>query len=407
MKILILGKGVSNDGVKMLLENDGIDYDYLNVDEVNNYDYDYVVKAPGIPYDNEVIKKFINCNKVVVTDLELGMKLRKKYYILVTGSNGKTTTVSLINHMLNEKLKTVLCGNIGYSFCRALVEHPNAEIFIVEASSFQLENSNISPNISVLLNVNPCHLDHHSSFKEYVLSKERITINQNKDSFFIYNLSDVYCKNISTKSKSKLIGFSIESILGKCFVFNGWIYYENVKVYKINKELLSKEYLLLDYMAAISVVMVLNKIKVRKIRKKLNCFSEIEYRMTKYNDYVYNDAKSTNPYSTIAAIKCLDNIFLICGGYDRKENLNCLKPYLNKIKKVYTYGQTKNKIYNFMTVNNVEIEVFNSLKDAFTKALKDRSNEVILFSPMYASFDEYKNYVERGLYFDNLCHELV
>ena len=143
------------------------------------------------------------------------------------------------------------------------------------------------------------------------------------------------------------------------------------------------------------------------MRKYIRSFSEIEYRLSKYNSYIYNDAKSTNPYSTIAAIKCLDNIYLLCGGFDRNENLYCLKPYLNKIKKVYAYGQTKNKIYNFMSNNNIEVEVFNSLDDAFLKSLKDRTNEVILFSPMYASFDAYKNYIERGIYFSNLCHKYL
>ncbi len=407
MKFLLLGKGVSNDGVEMLLKTDNLDYDYKDIEEVDNYNYDYIVKAPGIPYHHEVIKSFLDNKKIVLTDLEIGMKLRKKYYILVSASNGKTTTVSLIHHILKNNTKSVLCGNIGYSFCRALVENPDKDIFIVEASSFQLENSNISSNIAVLLNINPCHLDHHLTFKDYVDSKERITINQDKDSYFIYNLNDIYIKNIAKKTKAKLISFSNDSVLGKCYIYNGWIYYENIKIYKISKNLINKEYLLLDYMAAICVVMILGKTSIRKIRKYIHTFSEIEYRMTKFNDYIYNDAKSTNPYSTIAAINCLDNIFLLCGGFDRNEDLTCLKPYLNKIKKVYTYGQTKNKVYNFMINNNVDIEVFNNLEEAFKKSLIDRVNEIILFSPMFASFDEYKNYIERGIYFNNLCHHLL
>lgn len=403
MKVLILGKGVANDGVELLLKEKNIDYDYLEVEEVKSYDYDYVVKAPGIPFYNDVVKEFSSRDIRVLTDLELGMKLEDKFYILTSGSNGKTTTVSLIYHILKSKFKVVLCGNIGYSFCRALVEHKDKDIFLVEVSSFQLENSYINPNISVLLNVNPCHLDHHLTFRNYTESKEKITINQDEKGFFVYNFNDNIVRKIASKTKAKLVSFSDDSVLSKCYLYDGYIYYGNVKIFKIGKYLLNKEYLLLDYLAAISVVMCLNRMSVRTIRKSLKDFKEIEYRLTKINDYIYNDAKSTNPYSTIAAIKCFDNIYLLCGGYERKEDLSCLKPYLHKIKKVYTFGQSKNKVYNFMTNNNVDVEVFNNLEMAFRKSLNDRTNEIILFSPMYASFDEYKNYVERGTYFNELC----
>ena len=129
--------------------------------------------------------------------------------------------------------------------------------------------------------------------------------------------------------------------------------------------IVEKEYLLSDYMAAISVLMGSAKIRPSKIRKYIKDFKEINYRLTKVNNFIYNDAKSTNPYSTIAALKCFNNVYLICGGYDRNEDLTCLKPYLNKIKKVYTFGQTKNKVYNFMINNNVDIEVFKNLEEAF------------------------------------------
>lgn len=403
MSVLILGKGVANDGVELLLKEEKIEYEYLNLDEVESFNYDYVVKAPGIPYHNEVIKEFLNRKIKIYTDLELGMKLRNKYYILVSGSNGKTTTVSIIYHVLKKVENVILCGNIGYSFCRALVENKDAKTFIIEASSFQLENSIVKPNISVLLNINPCHIDHHLTLRNYVESKENITINQSKEDTFIYNFNDSLIKNICSKTKAELISFSSDSILSKCYLYNGWIYFENKKVYKINKEIIDKEYLLLDYMAAISVLMTYKKINVNKIRKYINNFKEIEYRLTKINDYIYNDAKSTNPYSTIAALKCFNNVFLICGGYDRLENLGCLKCYLHRIKKVYAYGSTKNKVYNFMCNNNVETEVFINLEEAFKKALVDRTNETILYSPMFASFDEYKDYNERGNYFNDLC----
>lgn len=171
---------------------------------------------------------------------------------------------------------------------------------------------------------------------------------------------------------------------------------------KLSSDLKAKEFLLADVMASIGVALQVRGVKPKHIKKAMQQFKEVAFRMTKLNDFIYNDAKSTNPYSTIAAIQCLDNIFLICGGYDRKENLSCLNEHLHKLKKVYAYGQTKDKIYNYMSNHNVECVCFRNLEEAFIQALQERNNENILFSPMYASFDSFKNYIERGNFFNQL-----
>mgnify|MGYP003304441653 CR=1 FL=1 len=139
------------------------------------------------------------------------MRLRNKYYIVVSGSNGKTTTVNIIYHVLKNIEKVVLCGNIGYSFCRALVENKEAKTFIIEASSFQLENSIINPNISLLLNINPCHIDHHLTLRNYVDSKQNITINQTENDVFIYNLTDQLIKKIEPINEKEIINIILES----------------------------------------------------------------------------------------------------------------------------------------------------------------------------------------------------
>ena len=402
MKVLVLGKGVANDGVILLLTEDNLEYDYLNPEEVVNFDYDLVVKAPGIPYNNEIIKKLIRRKIKIITDIELATLLRQKFFIGVTGSNGKTTTVSLITHILNQKYKAIACGNIGYSVCRALVENPDADFFVVELSSFQLEKTTIDLNISVLLNVSPCHLDHHRNFKEYINSKANICLNQSSNHYFVYNYDDIYIQKIATNCHINRISFSNSSLLAKCYVRDNKIYYGNKCVTKLSDNLHIKEFLLLDTMAAISTCMIIDKIKPRTIRKALSSFKEIDFRMTKVNDFIYNDAKSTNPYSTIAALKCFDKVSLICGGYDRKENLGCLNDYLSKIKCVYAYGDTSSKINEYMNMHDIECYVFDNLEDAFKTALKNRQNEIILFSPMFASFDNFKNYIERGNYFTEL-----
>ncbi len=407
MKVLVLGKGIANDGVVRLLEQEKIEYDYVDPQEVTQLEYEYVVKAPGIPYTHKAIQRLLNAHLRIITDIELAMLLRPNYYICVTGSNGKTTTVTLITQMLSYHYKVIACGNIGYSVCRAVVEHPDADIFVVEASSFQLEKASIDPNISVLLNVHPCHLDHHVSFRNYIESKANVTINQSKGHVLVYSLDDVQLKKIVKDSAAKKVAFSTNSCLTQCYLYHDVLYFNGKRILKLNENLLSKEFLLKDVMAAVSTVLQIKKMTPRVIRKTMKQFKEVTFRLTKLNDYIYNDAKSTNPYSTIAAMKCFDDIELVCGGYDRKENLNCLNDYLHKIKRVYTYGDTKDKVYNYMTNHNVECLCFDSLDEAFLQAVKDRTVEIILFSPMFASFDHFKNYIERGNYFNQLYQKYI
>ncbi|MCI9183157.1 MAG: UDP-N-acetylmuramoyl-L-alanine--D-glutamate ligase [Acholeplasmatales bacterium] len=407
MKILVLGTGVANDGVVMLLKEEGLDYDYLNIDEVMTFDYQFVVKAPGIPMTEPIIQGFLKKNIRVITDVELAFLLRKKFYIGVTGSNGKTTTVSLIKHILSVKYKTIACGNIGYSLCRALVEHKDAEIFVVELSSFQLEASLIDFNISVLLNVHPCHLDHHTSYKEYIDSKANLCKNQSSSHYCVYHMDDPILREMVKSISAEQISFSRNSYLAKCYIFDEHIYFQNKKILKINPSLKEKTFFLEDVMAAISAVSLVKGISSKIIREQMKSFEEIEYRLTKINSFIYNDAKSTNPYSTMAALECFDSVELICGGYDRKENLDCLKSSLTKLKRVYAYGQTKGKIEKYMQDNNVECLAFNSLDEAFEKAYLDRKEEIILFSPMFASFDGFKNYIERGKYFNEIALKML
>ena len=407
MKILVLGTGVANDGVVMLLKEEGLDYDYLNIDEVMTFDYQFVVKAPGIPMTEPIIQGFLKKNIRVITDVELAFLLRKKFYIAVTGSNGKTTTVSLIKHILSVKYKTIACGNIGYSLCRALVEHKDAEIFVVELSSFQLEASLIDFNISVLLNVHPCHLDHHTSYKEYIDSKANLCKNQSSSHYCVYHMDDPILREMVKSISAEQISFSRNSYLAKCYIFDEHIYFQNKKILKINPSLKEKTFFLEDVMAAISAVSLVKGISSKIIREQMKSFEEIEYRLTKINSFIYNDAKSTNPYSTMAALECFDSVELICGGYDRKENLDCLKSSLTKLKRVYAYGQTKGKIEKYMQDNNVECLAFNYLDEAFEKAYLDRKEEIILFSPMFASFDGFKNYIERGKYFNEIALKML
>lgn len=407
MKILVLGHGIANDGVILLLNEENMEYDYLDIKDVTHINYDLVVKAPGIPYTEKIIADFEREGIPIITDIEVAMSLRKKFYIGITGSNGKTTVTSLITKILNQKYKAIACGNIGYSVCKAVVEEKDADIFVVELSSFALERAKLDLNISVLLNLHPCHLDHHKDFKDYCQSKSNICMNQSSLHYCIYNSDESLIREIVSQSAAKKIAFSKDSIFANCSVFNKCIYFKNKKIYKLPLEILNKEHMIYNLMASIAATTLIKGIHPKHIQRGIREFEEIEYRLTKINDYIYNDAKSTNPYSTIAALKCFEQVELICGGYDRKENLDCLTDSLNKVKKVYAFGATKDKIKTYMENHQISCETFSSLQEAFMKACKERESEVILFSPMFASFDHFKNYMERGKYFTELANEFL
>lgn len=401
MKVLVLGHGISSDGVVNLLSHDNIDYDYLDVDEVTSFNYLYVVKSPGIPFDSDIIIGFLKFGIEVITDIELAYRLRKKIYIGVTGSNGKTTTVSLINEILKTKYEVVCCGNIGYSVCQALLDYEDCNIFIVECSSFQLEASKVCFDISVLLNVNPSHLDHHNSFDDYIKAKSNICRYLNNNSIFIYNGDDDICKSVSNITLANKYCFSY--CCGDCFIKSNKLYYKSTYIIDVDDFSYGFVY---DVMASV-LVSVNMGIDIDNIREVIKNFKPVIYRFNKINDYIYNDAKSTNPYSTISALCKLDNVFLICGGYDRKEDLSCLDNYLDKIKKVFCYGDTKNKIFDYFKMNNKECFIYNNLEEALKDSLAKRVDEIILFSPMFASYDQFENYEQRGKIFSELCQKLL
>lgn len=403
MKILLLGIGVSTLGAKRLLEKHKIDFDMLKTTDLKNYDYDLVVKSPGISDSNKTIKAFLKNNTPIITDIELVKILECPFIIGVTGSNGKTSTASAINSILGKYYKASLCGNIGYSVCDAIVDNPKKDFFIVELSSFQLSGvKNFYPNIAIITNIEPCHLDYHETFENYIMAKANITLNQTENEYLIYNYDNYNVRRIANMSKALKLSFSASNPLADCYILNNFIYYKKSKLIEIPKSYKNKKYMIENYMAVIITLKILNKYKKRYV-KRLFKLKPIMYRAEAITKSIINDAKSTNPYSTIETLKRFTNISLICGGYYRCEDLSCLKPYLNKINKVYAYGETKDLVFTFMKENNVNVNVFTDLKEAIKVALSEMNKKsLILYSPMFASFDQYKSYLDRGYEFKEI-----
>lgn len=397
LKILLLGHGVANDGCKRLLDNDKIPCDYLEIKDVNET-YDLIVKSPGISLFDPF---FVDRKEKIISDIELAYNLRKIYIISITGTNAKTTVSSMINYVLKDTYKTVLCGNIGYSICDAVVDNGSDAIYIVEASSFQLEaTTSYEPDISVLLNIFPHHLDHHKTLEHYVNSKLKQCISNSKDKYTIYSLDNPYIKNIRRNNFRNLITFSNIKMTADIYNFDNKIYYKDKIICKLNKKMYESD--IINYMAVVGVLKVLN-VNIKKYIRKLKTFKPIKYRLEKLSKNIYNDAKSTNQYSTIMAIKNFNNVLLISGGYDRGEILSIQKEILNKIIHVYAYGQTGVKIKTYMDKMKVKCSVYNTLEEAFNEAYSDiKKNTILLYSPMFASYDQYQSYNDRGYEFELL-----
>jgi UDP-N-acetylmuramoylalanine--D-glutamate ligase len=323
------------------------------------------------------------------------------YVICITGTNGKTTVSSMIYHILKDRYKTVLCGNIGYSICDAVVDNKDNAIYIVEASSFQLEATKIfDPDIMVVLNIHPHHLDHHRSLEHYVKSKLKSAVNSSEDKYTIYSLDSPHLLTIKRNNKRNLMSFSTEKMISDIYLYNNHIYSKNKVIYKIKKG--TYNYVINNYMAVVAVLEIL-KLNVKKEIKKLRNYKNVKYRMERLTNNIYNDAKSTNQFSTIAAISNLDNVLLICGGYNRGERLMIPNQILSKITCVFAYGDTKDIINEYMNEKRVNCIVFEKMSEAFDYAysLLDYK-KVLLYSPMFASYDQYESFEKRGYEFEQL-----
>lgn len=388
MEILILGRGISAKGLyKELSKDNNVTYaiekyeelDNLSIykDDVDINKYDYFYISPGVRNDDKLfinIKKYKSFSSEIEYALE---KLKNHKIIAITGSNGKTTVASMLHDVLNKKnIKNVVCGNIG----DPLINYVNVSldtIIILEISSFQLEYlKHIKPYISIITNITPNHLDRHT-YNDYICIKKKITLFQDNNDYLLIN-------------KKTFITFN---------------FLTNAKTIFIKKKRIKNKYLLgnHNYENFGFIIQVMKILKVKNYKKILTEFKGVKYRLEyigKYNKTrIYNDAKSTTPYSTKVALQCFNyNTLLIMGG----KNKNIDYSFIEKIniKKIIMYGEEA------MNNKNNNILKFKTLKDIFIY-LKDHINEykVILYSPGFTSLDQYNNYKERGNEFEKLCFE--
>ncbi len=442
--IVILGSGESGRGAAILAKKIGYDvfvsdlnkiqkttkllFKNLSIEyEENQHSIDKIlraekiIKSPGIDMKSDIITDIQKNGIDIISEIEFGFLQTDSKIIGVTGSNGKTTTATMIYKILKKSGFDVgLAGNIGKSFSESVAEQ-NHKIYVLEISSFQLDTIiNFSPDISVITSISPDHLDRYNyDFDEYVKTKLKITLNQNINQFLIFNSDDVelkkavenYAKNVTQFP----YGFSSpKGSLRTTVVKKSIIVKEkkNINMYDTLNFSLKGRHNLLNAMAAVSVARLL-KVSNKCIRDSLISFSNVEHRLEevlKIQNITYiNDSKATNVNATFYALESMEGQTVwIAGGIDKGNNYMELLPLVReKVKSIVCIGLDNEKIIeSFSPVVDVLVET-QSMSEAVKIAHKlANKKDYVLLSPACASFDLFKNFEDRGNQFKKAVRNL-
>ena len=385
--------------------------------------FDIIFRSPScLPTRKELVEER-ESGAIITSEIEMLMKLCPCKIIGVTGSDGKTTTTSLIYSILKKAgYNTYLGGNIGIPLFTKLEEMKPEDMLVLELSSFQLMGMEVSPNISVITNITPNHLNIHKDYQEYIDAKKTIFKYQNENDYLVLNYDNEITRKCGKEAKSKVTYFSSKEKLDNGFIVDNGIIKECED--GIRKHILdTKEVLLrgnhnyenIATALAATKTLVNQDIAVEAIKE----FKAVEHRLefVREIDNVkwYNDSVSSSPTRTIAGLSSFDeDIVLIAGGYDKNLDYTPIaKPILNKVKTLILLGATAGKIFDAVKEEeekekkSIDIYMADNLEEAVNLAKKyAKPKEVVLFSPASASFDMFKNFAERGNIFKNLVNKL-
>ncbi|GKQ42850.1 UDP-N-acetylmuramoylalanine--D-glutamate ligase [Companilactobacillus sp. RD055328] len=369
--------------------------------------FSYMFKNPGIPYDNVMVKRAQELQIPILTEPELAYEVLEGSMIGITGTNGKTTTTTLVSLMLQTQTDThrvYTGGNIGIPLSDGAQVAEKNDYLVSELSSFQLMGINqLHPKIAVLTNLYSTHLDYHGSRENYVAAKMNITRNQTEDDFFVVNYDNDEWIQLAKKSKAKIVPFTKTSdYQDGAYILDDIIFYKNEEVVKVNDIRIPGSHNVENAMAAICVAKILG-ISNNHIQQVLTTFGGVKHRIQFVDEIenrsFYNDSKATNIKATSVALNAFKKpVNLIAGGLDRGNGFNDLVPVLKNIKSLTVYGQTADKLIEAGKVAGIEkINKVDNLSLATKQAYADsEAGEIILLSPACASWDQFKTFEERG-----------
>jgi len=381
---------------------------------------DLIVVSPGVPLDTPELVQVKSFGLPIIGELELAGRFLKGKILAVTGSNGKTTTTTLLGDILAAGgLPTLVGGNIGVPVVALIDSSTDESWSVLEVSSFQLETTEqFHPSIAVILNITPDHLDRHGSFENYIRAKERIFAQQSEEDVLVLNADNTPCAEAASRSTAKVYWFSVEHTVPQgAWLEQGSVVYRSAKEAATEKVMPLKGITLkgahnVENVLAAVVAARLAGVPADVIRRAVESFKAVEHRLeyvaTQNGVEFYNDSKATNVDATAKAIAAFNGgIHLILGGKDKNSDYTQLADLLRqRVSAIYTIGSAAAKIESHLR-GVVTIHSCETMDKAVAAAASAaRPGEVVLLAPACSSFDQFENYEQRGLIFKQLVRQL-
>lgn len=378
-------------------------------DDLLDNTFDYLIKNPGVPIDHKYVLQARKLGIEVINEAEMAYRLLPDgvKLVAITGTNGKTTTTTLTYQILKNAFgdKVFLAGNIGYPLCGILNKIKGDSIIVMEVSCQQLENmSKFKPDIAVMTNLSPAHIDFLKSYDNYKRVKTKLFQNQTIDDVAILNIENDDVIDSTKNIKSTVKYFSSQREISGAYYSNGDIFYYGEKVISDDEIFIKGVHNIENCMCAIMIAKELN-VSNEVIKEVISNFRGVEHRL-EYVDTVegrkfYNDTEATNTKCTQIALSSFNEpIILILGGLDRGQDFDDLIPYLGNVKCIVGIGQCRNRVLDFGIKENIPTYIYEFLTDGFDKCFEESSEgDVILLSPASASWDQYKECEVRGAEF--------
>jgi UDP-N-acetylmuramoylalanine--D-glutamate ligase len=370
--------------------------------------YSFAVKNPGIPYSSDFVMKAQREGIEIINEIELALRYAKDFTVgAVTGTNGKTTTTTLLWEMLKEKDgNAIAAGNIGFPLCESAMHFgPERRDVALEIAAFQLLGCpSLHPRVSVIMNLTPDHLDVFGESDAYYKAKTLVYKNQRGDDWFLRNIDDANVVAYTEDVKCRVVTFSL---VGKADLYlkDNAVHLFDTKLFDLDDLHIVGDHNIQNAMVAAAMAFKLG-VTVEGIQTAIRAFKGVEHRIEYVREYngaaYYNDSKGTNCDATIVALKAFKKpVILLAGGYDKRTGFADLIPYLDRVKEMIVFGATKDQLKRIYPAAIV-VQDLNEAVDVAVKRAKE--GDIVLLSPACASWDQFEDYEQRGRIFKDLIN---
>ncbi len=411
------GKGSNvTEALKKLSEKGAVIASSANLEDVIKK-IDVLVLSPGIPIDNAIPIMAKKAGKRIIGELELGYLYSNSPIVAVTGTNGKTTTCSIISEILQKaNVKSLLVGNIGVPFTSKMSETDSSTVAVTEVSSFQLETlTAFTPHIAVITNITEDHLSRHYNMQNYIYLKSKILFNLKESEYAVLNYDDYIVRGFADKTKGKVVYFSLKERVDGAYIEDGLICYKGRSIADVSLITIQGEHNLYNILASVAAAKLLNvpdEIIAEAVIEFKGIKHRIEFVRTLNGVDFFNDSKATNADSTVKAIRSMQKpTVLILGGRDKGQSFDALMEECRTlgVKKLILYGESRYKMLK--SAERTEFEnycVATNLYSAVHLAYREAAEgDAVLLSPACASYDEFSGYEERGKKFIEIVSGIV